>query len=364
MARHSLVVLLSSTLNDLKQHRQTVRDALDGLGFDLVVMESRGASARTTAEECRRWVREADVLVGILGMKYGTQDKASQLSFTEIEFREARSAGKPCLMYLMDEEKHRLAPRLVDVGDEARRLALFKRHVVEAVTVSRFTSPDNLAHKVLRDLTLMAAEEGWTRREAAPEVREKAPPPTAPNALELPLDSWDSKRFRLLLDDLGDESRVDIAAGLIAGMFNRGDFSILKRLVSIDRPVWDRMSLFLRSLPISQDRLAIEILQSSDPFYLRLLTMIAGETSASTCTEAIAARLLVDGKEIDETLRGYRHSMRSFREVVQDALGNMPLADVPLLERFREKARGRRWQAYGTFSKAIKQIQRRAQHVI
>ncbi len=83
-------VFLSSTSRDLTAYREAVHRAIDQLdGFDLVKKEDFGARNDTPRGLCARRVGESQVLVGLLGHYYGSCPPGEELSFTELEYREA-----------------------------------------------------------------------------------------------------------------------------------------------------------------------------------------------------------------------------------------------------------------------------------
>lgn len=358
-AKSQPTVMISSTHADLQDYRSTLRDALESAGFSPIVMESRGARPRKTSTEVMRWVQEADVYVAVLGMRYGSRDGESGRSFTHIEFQEAIRCGKPCLVYVMDDE-HSIPTSRVDRGPDSDALIAFKREVATLVTPEKFTTPDNLARKVLSGLMWLSHEQRLLhlRGLTVPESPVRDAP--VEGALELPIDRLSNEPYRITIQSLSDEQKTDIAAGLLAGALCRGDFTILENQASIAKPVWDRLTAFVAGAGISHDKLAIEILRATDVFHVRLLVMIAGALRAAGCVEAIVLRYTFDGQEIDEVLRAHRYGMRQFKDVVGEALSRMPIDAVPSLEMYRKRAQGRKWTVHRVLGNAIKAIKKNA----
>jgi hypothetical protein len=54
----------------------------------------------TAEKACRALVAGADVIVGLVGHLHGSRPGESELSYSEIEYEEAKQAGKPLLMFL------------------------------------------------------------------------------------------------------------------------------------------------------------------------------------------------------------------------------------------------------------------------
>jgi hypothetical protein len=51
----------------------------------------------------RQRVRECEIYVAVVGFRYGSLVAGAALSYTELEFQEATVAGKPRLVFLLDE---------------------------------------------------------------------------------------------------------------------------------------------------------------------------------------------------------------------------------------------------------------------
>lgn len=145
-------VFVSSTFVDLQGHRQLVFDAVGALELDSQAMEFFGALPETPKEECLRLVRSATAYVGVFAMRYGHVDAQTGKSLTHLEYEEAQSIGLPSLVYLMDEETHSVLPKHVETGDSAQKLRSLKELLKQRHVVGFFSSAEDLAAKVARDL--------------------------------------------------------------------------------------------------------------------------------------------------------------------------------------------------------------------
>jgi hypothetical protein len=85
-ARHLYKVFVSSTYLDNKERRQIVQDAITTAGMVWHGMEIFPASTCSTVDECLRFAREADVLVGIIAWRYGWEPDGEEKSITEMEY--------------------------------------------------------------------------------------------------------------------------------------------------------------------------------------------------------------------------------------------------------------------------------------
>jgi formylglycine-generating enzyme required for sulfatase activity len=151
-------VFLSSTWVDLKEHRRAVIDRLNELrhqGYEVEWLGMEGFAARDEepVDTCRRFVEQADIYVGIFGVRYGSQAAKSVRSMTEIEYRHAIKLKKLRLLFLIDEEHVEVKPIHYEKDpDGLKRLGRFKADVLKEHTVKFFTTPEDLAGKVVTAL--------------------------------------------------------------------------------------------------------------------------------------------------------------------------------------------------------------------
>lgn len=147
-------VFVSSTYQDLVAHRRTVEDSLALSGIDYNGMEHFGSSTRPPLETCLDAVRRSDLFVGILGVRYGASPPGGRLSYTEREYRLARSIGHPILMFLIDERNASVTPESLtgETSEQQRRRLASSAFVRRHHTVTFFTSPEDLARLVLASL--------------------------------------------------------------------------------------------------------------------------------------------------------------------------------------------------------------------
>ena len=91
-------VFVSSVMRDQGEWREAARSAIETLGLQVVMAEDFGASPNAPRTECLAAVRDADVMILILGSEYG-ELQASGLSATHEEYREARESA-PVLAFV------------------------------------------------------------------------------------------------------------------------------------------------------------------------------------------------------------------------------------------------------------------------
>lgn len=110
-------------------------------------MEYSPSSDFTPLDHCRRAVLSSDVLILLVGRRYGWVPPGRESSIQEIEFEAARENGIPVLAFVLDED-YPLPPESVDHGDSGLRLVRFKQRLLSELTVSHFTSPSDLQFRV------------------------------------------------------------------------------------------------------------------------------------------------------------------------------------------------------------------------
>ncbi|MGI5146892.1 HEAT repeat domain-containing protein [Plantactinospora sp. CA-294935] len=140
-------VYVSATFRDLQECRAAVQLALRRLRVEDMAMESYVAEDRRPLERCLADVAECDVYVGIFAWRYGFIPAGYDRSITELEYREALTGGKPCLIFLLDEEAP--WPRsFVDRGRDAERIEALRAELADRHMCSTFRDPADLAAMV------------------------------------------------------------------------------------------------------------------------------------------------------------------------------------------------------------------------
>lgn len=94
-------VFVSSVVGGFERFRSAAAEAIETLGHQVLRSEDFPASAGTPQQACLAAVREADVVVLLLGERYGAPQE-SGLSATHEEYREAREQ-KPVLVFVEGE---------------------------------------------------------------------------------------------------------------------------------------------------------------------------------------------------------------------------------------------------------------------
>ena len=144
-------VFISSTYEDLADHRAKVAEAVERLGQQGVRMEVFGARPTEATEASLEEVDESDVFVGIYAHRYGFVPSASGPSITQMEFNRAKEVHKPILCFVIGED-HPWPPKHVEREPGRTQLATFKRDMGGRLVQGTFNTPEDLAFKVAASL--------------------------------------------------------------------------------------------------------------------------------------------------------------------------------------------------------------------
>ena len=144
--------MVSSTFYDLRQIRDDLRQFIEGLGYQPLLSEHPSFPIdpdATTIENCRRRVeQDADVLVLVIGGRYGSIDATPNTSVTNLEYTSARHKRIPIYVFI-DPQVLALLPlwkrnQAADFSEQvdSPRLFEFIEHVrtIDAVWMNEFTS--------------------------------------------------------------------------------------------------------------------------------------------------------------------------------------------------------------------------------
>ncbi len=138
-------VFLSSTHDDLIEHRQAAHDALEQLGLHVIWMEAFGARPVESTKACLDEVEESDLFVGIYAHRYGHISEGKEVSITEEEFNHAQKLGKPIFGFVVTAD-YPWNPEMVEFDKKHKLDSLLKK--VKQQPIRFFTTPENLAGSI------------------------------------------------------------------------------------------------------------------------------------------------------------------------------------------------------------------------
>ncbi|SFB65319.1 DUF4062 domain-containing protein [Azotobacter beijerinckii] len=150
-----LKIFISSTYADLKEYREAVNEQLHRMKVNGVQMEYFSSSLDEPTSKSLEELKKCNVYIGIIGHRFGTISPDQKHSITEREYMEAHDLYKKdamrCLIYLADEEKVHIPPKLME-SDELRERQQKFRQSLNRHTYKIFRSPSELAAWVAADL--------------------------------------------------------------------------------------------------------------------------------------------------------------------------------------------------------------------
>lgn len=173
-------VYISSTYQDLVEHRAAVDRTLRRMGHDVIGMEQYVAEGSKPVDRCKADVRTADIYAIIVAWRYGYQPNLTasppdKRSITEIELDEAKANGKPVLAFLLDPEAP-WPPNRVDAMAAASGggdLSQLRTQLGSEYLAGIFRTPDDLASQVAAAVSV----QGLTRHMVDRVLRETSAAP-------------------------------------------------------------------------------------------------------------------------------------------------------------------------------------------
>ena len=170
----STSVFISSTSRDLLEHRAAVVKALLQAGYHPIDMADFMARPEGATAACLKEVAESDLFAGIYAWRYGYIPADSEVSITEQEFLEAQRLGKPRFCFMVD-EAYDWPAEYKEGGLSARLLREFKARIDAELVRTTFTTPADLATKVLASLQRWERDNPDREAVKTPQSTEAAP---------------------------------------------------------------------------------------------------------------------------------------------------------------------------------------------
>lgn len=97
-------IFISSTYVDLIEERQAAVEAILLKGHIPAGMELFAANNKSQWEVIQKWIDDSDIYMLILGGRYGSIDKQTGISYTEMEYNYAIEKNKPFFALVLDDE--------------------------------------------------------------------------------------------------------------------------------------------------------------------------------------------------------------------------------------------------------------------
>ncbi|MEM7427384.1 MAG: DUF4062 domain-containing protein [Pseudomonadota bacterium] len=171
-------VMISSTAQDLPEHRDEVRLGCESIGISAdQMMENLSARDADAVKVSLEMVENAEVYICILAWRYGYVPPGSDISITEMEYDRAVKLGKPRLVFFIHDD-HPVKRKDVETGTGADKLQAFKERIGQERVGAFFKSPSELRSRVGEALANLA-------KEAAANVAEESPTAASGDSDEL-----------------------------------------------------------------------------------------------------------------------------------------------------------------------------------
>lgn len=152
-----LHVFVSSTFQDLENHRKAVMESIHSLGFFTDDMIYWPASTSEPETYSRRRVQQSNLLVLIVAHRYGHILEKEGKSITEIEYETALKNNIPVIAFFVEND-YAWPPDKIDF-ENVDKLNSFKSKVKRSHTVKLFSNPDNLARLITEAIALFVSKE-------------------------------------------------------------------------------------------------------------------------------------------------------------------------------------------------------------
>lgn len=355
-------IFLSSTWEDLQEHRVAILHALSSLKREVESMEYWAPSSDTPLKRSISKVFSSSVFIGILGMKYGSIGIDGK-SITQSEYECAYENKKIILFYLIDEQKHLVLPKYVDIGDNAYKLRKFKETVISRHTIKNFHSQYDLASSIVIDLIKVFDDLGKNVKMALKQFQEN-------RQIQFLLDigysmGYDeilsvdiSSNFEFFKDGVLRASdpkfEAVMAAAFLAQNIKNGNFNILRNFITLRSEVLHLLLILLKQDPPNSKDFAKFMKECTDIFLLRILTILAGHLGYDHCADSICNRLIGFSHK-SQIFTPYRYVISPFNDVAKRSLNSMSEKIIPVLENYIELSKKHRaWQAKKIFEAVLK----------
>lgn len=175
--KKKLQVFISSTFSDLQEERQAAVSAILKAGHIPAGMELFTAGDRSQMDTIKEWIDESDVYMLILGGRYGSIEKTSGISYTELEYDYAQEQGKPAFAVVITEQalEAKIRAKGTDFGEKEnpKELALFREKVLSNIS-SFFDDYKDIklcVHESLADFASKRELKGWVSGEEVIDTR-------------------------------------------------------------------------------------------------------------------------------------------------------------------------------------------------
>lgn len=162
-------IFISSTYEDLIEERKKVQDTILSMYQFPIGMEMFSAADEEQWEIIQETIDSSDYYVLIIGHRYGSvigNGEYAGISYTQKEFRYALEKKIPVLAFLIADSVAVIPDKMEKDKDKEAKLQDFINEVKNGRTVEWWTSPEDLANKVMNAINKQISRgkrPGWVR---------------------------------------------------------------------------------------------------------------------------------------------------------------------------------------------------------
>lgn len=162
-------IFVSSTYDDLKEERKKVQDIILSMYHFPIGMEMFSAADEEQWEIIKETIDSSDYYVLIIANRYGTLIEEGEdrgISYTEKEYRYAKSRNIPIIAFIIDSSVPRLESQRESSIKSQEKLSKFIEEVKTGRMIQSWKTGDDLASKVMNSLNKLFVKRkrpGWIR---------------------------------------------------------------------------------------------------------------------------------------------------------------------------------------------------------
>lgn len=287
---------ISSTFEDLKEHRRILLSSLAALKQEVEAMEYWSPDSQSSLSLCLEHIRMSDIYIGIIGTRYGFEPDDKK-SITQYEYEEATRIGIKRLVYLIDEEHHKILFKDVDTGEKASKLKAFKTSLDKSIVRAKFSSPEDLVSKIITHSIHYLDTIGHNIKTL--QNSDKVFNFSAKGAYDISISELtiDASRY-LKLDNEGKTSLENVflqkvlLGGIIAHQLNEEDYTCLNGITTFDHITWNVVASLIKLKPLNLIKFKQVLSSELEPFKIRLLILLAGEMNDEKLLDSVCSKTL------------------------------------------------------------------------
>jgi len=142
-------VFISSTVKDLSDYRLAAKDAIIQIGGTPVLIEQLPAMGRRIDETINEQLTESDVVILLVGHRYGTIVSKTGKGWLEVEYEAIRQKKKPLLVFLITDN----APQIkANFDEDQTKIRQFRNRLSSDRIVRFISNPEDFKQSLVADL--------------------------------------------------------------------------------------------------------------------------------------------------------------------------------------------------------------------